>query len=74
VLVADRRDVVQDLRVDLPTLGSPAVERRLHLMRIPPKVEDAPSRVERGEGAVRSGVRRSVRGQSLINRLNTQNV
>jgi hypothetical protein len=30
-------------------------------------VEDASTPVERSEGAVRGGVRRSVRGQSLIN-------
>jgi hypothetical protein len=30
-------------------------------------VEDASARMERGEGAIRGGVRRSVRGQSLIN-------
>src|SRR3984885_8357033 len=31
------------------------------------KVEDAPSRMERGKGPICRGVRRSVRGQSLIN-------
>jgi hypothetical protein len=35
--------------------------------------EDGSARLERNEGAIRGRVRRSVRGQSLINRLNTKN-
>ena len=34
-LEAHWRDVVQDLRVNLPALRSPAFQGRLHLMRVP---------------------------------------
>ncbi len=34
-LEAHRRDVVQDLRINLPVFGPPAIQCRLHLMRVP---------------------------------------
>jgi transposase-like protein len=37
------------------------------------KVEDAPTRMGFCQSSIRCGVRRQVRGQSLINRLDTQN-
>jgi hypothetical protein len=45
----------------------------LQFRQIIQKVEDAAAREERRQGEVRGALRRSARGQSLMNRLNTQN-